>query len=293
MFIALSPENWTLFLIEFWDAFHLAGEGLGTMKASKFSEAREVFILKQGEDGMPISCPTRAVGFGRWKTRTAGSRRAWRIWRWIGKCCRTFPSKNLRPVRKRELVDKLCTDLGFRSGGPVRRCPLTVRVITTVSRRSGQAALEQRIKAICQTRIRYGYRRVQVILRREGWMVNHKRTRRIYRELGLQQHYKPSRRWVRAKLREDRQAPTVPNQLWAMDFVHDPLSTGRNLRILTVVDVHSRYCPATDARYTYRGDDGMQNPGGVISPSPGSWPQNANHRWRRFWRPGQGLRSHY
>jgi putative transposase len=54
------------------------------------------------------------------------------------------------------------------------------------SRRPGQADLERRIKEICQTRVRYGYRRVHVLLRRDGWSINQKKTRRIYRELGLQ-----------------------------------------------------------------------------------------------------------
>ena len=54
------------------------------------------------------------------------------------------------------------------------------------SRRAGQADLELRIKEICATRVRYGYRRVHVLLRREGWLINHKKARRIYRELGLQ-----------------------------------------------------------------------------------------------------------
>ena len=54
------------------------------------------------------------------------------------------------------------------------------------SRRTGQAALELRIREICETRVRYGYRRIHVLLRREGWQVNIKKTRRIYNELGLQ-----------------------------------------------------------------------------------------------------------
>ena len=53
------------------------------------------------------------------------------------------------------------------------------------SRRTDQAAVERRIREICETRVRYGYRRVQVLLRREGWQVNIKKTRRIYNELGL------------------------------------------------------------------------------------------------------------
>jgi len=53
------------------------------------------------------------------------------------------------------------------------------------SRRPEQAPLEGRIKEICETRVRYGSRRVHVLLRREGWMINHKRTRRVYNELGM------------------------------------------------------------------------------------------------------------
>lgn len=52
------------------------------------------------------------------------------------------------------------------------------------SRRPGQAALERRIKEICETRVRYGYRRVHVLLRREGWIINMKKTRRIYNGWG-------------------------------------------------------------------------------------------------------------
>ena len=54
------------------------------------------------------------------------------------------------------------------------------------SRRSGQAALERRIKEICETCVRFGYRRAHVLLRREGWQVNMKKTYRIHRELGMQ-----------------------------------------------------------------------------------------------------------
>ena len=72
------------------------------------------------------------------------------------------------------------------------------------SRRPDQAGLEARIKEICATRVRYGYRRVHVLLRREGWEVNIKRTDRIYNELGLQLRNKTPKRRVKAKLRDDR-----------------------------------------------------------------------------------------
>ena len=126
------------------------------------------------------------------------------------------------------------------------------------SRRIGQAGLERRIKEICETRVRYGYRRVHVLLRREGWLINMKKTRRIYRELGLQLRNKTPKRRVKAKLREDRQLAVGPNDVWAMDFVHDQLATGKKLRVLTVVDTYSRYVPTLDPRFSYRGEDVVQ-----------------------------------
>ena len=135
------------------------------------------------------------------------------------------------------------------------RCPAAVCLQTA---KGGQAGLELRIKEICETRVRYGYRRVHVLLRREGWQVNIKKARRIYNELGLQLRNKRPKRRVKAKLREDRQEAIGPNDVWAMDFVHDQLALGNKLRILTIVDTHSRLSPATDARFTYRGEDVVQ-----------------------------------
>jgi len=74
--------------------------------------------------------------------------------------------------------------------------------------------------------VRYGYRRVHVVLRREGWSLGQNRIRRIYRELGLQLRNKTPKRRVKAKLRDDRRNATRPNETWAMDFVHDQLATG-------------------------------------------------------------------
>lgn len=126
------------------------------------------------------------------------------------------------------------------------------------SKRGEQAELQQRIRDICQTRVRYGYRRVHVLLSREGWAVNPKRIYRLYKEMGMQLRNKTPKRRVKAKLREDRSAATATNQVWAMDFVHDQLATGKKLRILTIVDTFSRFSPATDPRYSYRGEDVVQ-----------------------------------
>ena len=129
---------------------------------------------------------------------------------------------------------------------------------TYKGKRGEQAPLKNRIKEICETRVRYGYRRVHVLLLREGWPINMKRTRRLYNELGLQLRNKTPKRRVKAKLREERTDATHSNQVWAMDFVHDQLATGRKLRILTIVDTHSRFAPATDPRFSYRGEDVVQ-----------------------------------
>ncbi len=118
--------------------------------------------------------------------------------------------------------------------------------------------MKQRIKEICETRVRYGYRRVHILLLREGWSFNMKRTRRLYNELGLQLRNRAPKRRVKAKLREDKADATYSNQVWAMDFVHDQLATGRKLRVLTIVDTHSRFSPATDPRFSYRGEDVVQ-----------------------------------
>jgi putative transposase len=123
------------------------------------------------------------------------------------------------------------------------------------SRRPGQAALEDRIRTICQTRVRYGYRRVHVLLRREGWVINEKRTRRVYNEIGMQLRNKTPKRRVKTALRADRTPPSRSNEVWAMDFVHDQLAMGTKLRILTVIDTFSRYVPVVDPRLAYRGAD--------------------------------------
>ena len=71
--------------------------------------------------------------------------------------------------------------------------------------------------------------------------------------MGLQLRNKTPKRRAKAKLRDDRRDATRPNETWAMDFVHDQLATGRNIRGLTVVDTFSRYVPVIDPRFGYRG----------------------------------------
>jgi len=115
-------------------------------------------------------------------------------------------------------------------------------------------ALRARIKEIAWNRIRYGYKRITVLLRREGWAVNRKRVRRIYREENLMIRTRTPKRRRAAIVREPPSIPTAPNQSWAMDFMHDVLADGTKIRLLTIVDTYSRESLALEADYRFRSD---------------------------------------
>ncbi|MFG1225748.1 IS3 family transposase, partial [Xanthobacter wiegelii] len=249
------------------------------MKASKFTEAQIAFVLKQAEDGTPVAEVCRKAGisdatFYNWRKKYAGlmpseMRRLRQLEDENAKLKRivadlsldkamlqdVLSKKPLRPARKRELVDRLREDWKVSA----RRACATLAVDRALyaykSKRGTQAELNQRIKEICETRVRYGYRRVHILLRREGWAVNPKRIYRLYKDLGLQLRNKVPKRRVKAKLRDDRRPATRSNETWAMDFVHDQLATGRKIRVLTIVDTFTRFSPAVDPRFSYRGED--------------------------------------
>ena len=96
-------------------------------------------------------------------------------------------------------------------------CSSTPPRSTTSPGAQTKAAVARRIKEICETRVRYGYRRVHVLLRREGWQVNIKKTRRICNGPALQLRNKNPKRRVKAKLRDDCAEAVGPNDVWAME----------------------------------------------------------------------------
>ena len=108
--------------------------------------------------------------------------------------------------------------------------------------RPSREPLRARLKELAAVRVSYGYRRLHIMLRREGWPVNRKLIERLYREEGLTlKRKKPKCR--RSAVRRERSTPAASiNERWAMDFVHDTLSNGRTVRVLTVLDVYSREC---------------------------------------------------
>jgi putative transposase len=111
-----------------------------------------------------------------------------------------------------------------------------------------EAALTARTVALAARFGRYGYRRVTALLQREGWQVNHKRVERIWRQEGLKVPAKQPKRgrlWLAdgsiVRLRAEH-----PDHVWAYDFVLDRTADGRPLRMLTVVDEHTRECLAIE-----------------------------------------------
>lgn len=99
-----------------------------------------------------------------------------------------------------------------------------------------------RIKEIASVRVRYGYKRIHIILKREGWQINHKRVYRIYCEEGLNLRNKSKRKKVSSPRILEKNAPERINECWAMDFVSDQLYDGKRFRALTLIDTYSREC---------------------------------------------------
>jgi putative transposase len=115
--------------------------------------------------------------------------------------------------------------------------------------------VRQRIKEIAAARVRYGYNRIHILLRREGWKDNRKRVRRIYREEGLNLRSKRPKRNKASAHRLERPGLERLYQCCSMDFVADRLFDGRKFRALTLVDNFSRQCIAIRVGQSIKGTD--------------------------------------
>jgi putative transposase len=147
------------------------------------------------------------------------------------------------PAAKREAVAHLCS--AFETSER-RACKITGCVRMTIryrSRRPDDQGLRERLRALAHERRRFGYRRLHVLLKREGYTVNHKRLFRLYREERLTVRRRGGR-----KRALGTRAPMVvaqfPNDRWSLDFASDQFLDGRRLRILAVVDDCTRECLA-------------------------------------------------
>ena len=187
------------------------------MKASKFSDEQKAFILKQGADAIPVAEFCRRTGISQasyfnWKKKYDG----------------LLPTEMKRFEDENSKLSKLVAQMCSEWDASIRRACRVLEFDTSTdhykSRHGDQAGIAARNKDICAKRVRYGYRRVHVMLKREGWDVNMKRIYRIYRDLALQLRNKTPKRRVKAKLREDRAAADVRTMCgrWTSSTINSP-----------------------------------------------------------------------
>jgi len=114
-------------------------------------------------------------------------------------------------------------------------------VIRYSSLKKDESVLVSKIKQIAYEKRRFGYRRIHMMLKREGVKINHKKVYRIYRECGLKVLKRGGRKRALGS-RKVHGRPSAPNEQWALDFVHDAFADGRRVRLLTVIDTYTREC---------------------------------------------------
>lgn len=145
------------------------------------------------------------------------------------------------PAAERQAVEHLMKHHGMserRACKAIGCCRMTIRYSAT---RPDDNVLRERMRAIAHDRRRFGYRRLHVLLRREGYVVNHKRLFRLYREEKLTVRRRGGRKRALGT-RAPMLVPSLPNERWSLDFVSDQFTDGRRFRVLTVVDDCTREC---------------------------------------------------
>ena len=155
------------------------------------------------------------------------------------------PKKALRPAQRRGLAEFLTAAFGVSIRRACRVLRFNLSTYFYRHRRDDQAALVLRLKELAAARVRYGYLRLHVLLRREGWLVNHKRVYRLYKQEGLSLRLKPPKKRL-SRQRVEGPPATRPSECWSMDFVAERLADGRRFRALTIVDNFTRECPAIE-----------------------------------------------
>jgi putative transposase len=145
------------------------------------------------------------------------------------------------PCRRKRLIHHGLVEQGYTSSRVCRLLKLSHSHVRAMESWSDEALIEQ-IRALAFQHKRYGYRRIWVLLRRQGILIGLKRLKRLWKKERLQvkkRRRKPRKRGVCILLPE--KAPS-PNHVWTVDFVHDRLSRGGSLRLLSVVDEFTRQC---------------------------------------------------
>jgi len=159
----------------------------------------------------------------------------------------------MRPAVKKDLVSEMqfCYRVSQR-----RACSVMKFARSSVRYESladPQPVLRMRIRELAFSRVGYGYRRLHILLLREGWQVNHKRVYRLYRDEGLGMRRKTPRRRAASLKREIHPTATRKNERWSMDFMSDQLYDGHRIRLLTLVDNYTRESLAIHVGQRIRG----------------------------------------
>lgn len=153
---------------------------------------------------------------------------------------------------KRRAVRDVMDQHGLSERRACQLADLHRSVFQYQKRDGGDEPLRKRLRELANERRRFGYRRLGILLAREGWSVNHKKLFRLYREEGLAVR----RRRGRKRALGTRRPILVPdraNQRWSLDFMSDALSDGRRFRVLCIVDDFSREALATVADISLSG----------------------------------------
>lgn len=135
----------------------------------------------------------------------------------------------------------MISERGFSKSRACRVLGLNRSTFTYKTQPKQDDALIARMKELADRHKRWGLISIHGVCRREGLVINRKRSLRVYREQRLQIRHRPRRKKV-SMMRAPIAKPTAPNQVWSMDFIHDRLENGRKVKVFNVVDDFSRVC---------------------------------------------------
>ncbi len=239
------------------------------MRKRRYSEEQIIKILRQVEAGEAVKDVCREHGFSegtyyRWKAKYGGldiseARRLKELERDkpAAQECRggsdagqpgaqgSCVAKMVTPAMRRQAAAWLQQRLGLSERRACRIVGVNRSTCRYRARRQQAGPLLERMRELAAERPRFGYRRLHVMVRREGWQVNHKRLYRLYQREGLAVRRRKRKR-VASMQRVPMITPQAANDRWSMDFMSDSLATGRSFRTLNVLDEYSRECLAIE-----------------------------------------------
>ncbi|WP_143737079.1 IS3 family transposase [Erythrobacter tepidarius] len=237
------------------------------MKRKRFSEEQIIGVLKEAEAGAKTADLARRHGVSEatiynWKAKYGGlevseARRLRELESENAKLKRLLADtmldnvalkdllfkKVVTPAAKREAVAHLQACHGMSERRACRVIDADRKSVRYRSTRDDDADLREKLRGLANQRRRFGYRRLHILLRREGVTINRKKTQRLYKEEGLAVRRRRSRKRA-VGTRAPAPVLALPNQRWSLDFVHDQIASGRRFRVLNVVDDVTRECLA-------------------------------------------------